>query len=201
MSQFTEPVEKLFQDSKIYLDKQLDNVKLRTVKGLSEGTTAIGALLVILALAGVFLLTLSFGVVMLIGELLGSYALGAFIVAGVLLVLAVILLLLRGRLFKNTFVSLYSGIITPGRTEADIQSLDTAIAETEGDIRVQEETLRQNLEQARNFYTPSHLFNEGLRLTGESAGRMGFGVGSVVSTLWRLFKGRKEKRKRLPAGK
>ena len=189
MSQFTEPVEKLVQDSKLYLDRQLEGFKLRIVKGLSEATRDLGVLLVVLTVAGIFLLTLSFAFVMWIGEMLGSYAAGAFIVAGVLFLLTVILILLRGRLFKNTFVSLYTGIITPERKEADAESLDKAIGQVEEDIRVQEQAIQHKLNQAREFYKPKRLVNEGLRLTGERAGRLGFRLGSFVPVIWRILKG------------
>lgn len=189
MSQFTEPVEKLVQDSKSYLDRQLEGFKLRIVKGLSEATRDLGVLLVVLTVAGIFLLTLSFAFVIWIGEMLGSYAAGAFIVAGVLFLLTVILILLRGRLFKNTFVSLYTGIITPERKEADAESLDKAIGQVEEDIRVQEQAIQHKLNQAREFYKPKRLVNEGLRLTGERAGRLGFRLGSFVPVIWRILKG------------
>lgn len=189
MSQFTEPVEKLVQDSKSYLDRQLEGFKLRIVKGLSEATRDLGVLLVVLTVAGIFLLTLSFAFVMWIGEMLGSYAAGAFIVAGVLFLLTVILILLRGRLFKNTFVSLYTGIITPERKETDAESLDKAIGQVEEDIRVQEQAIQHKLNQAREFYKPKRLVNEGLRLTGERAGRLGFRLGSFVPVIWRILKG------------
>ena len=189
MSQFTEPVEKLVQDSKLYLDRQLEGFQLRIVKGLSEATRDLGVLLVVFTVAGIFLLTLSFAFVMWIGEMLGSYAAGAFIVAGVLFLLTVILILLRGRLFKNTFVSLYTGIITPERKEADAESLDKAIGQVEEDIRVQEQAIQHKLNQAREFYKPKRLVNEGLRLTGERAGRLGFRLGSFVPVIWRILKG------------
>lgn len=189
MSQFTEPVEKLVQDSKAYLDSQLEGFKLRVVKGLSEGSRNLGVLFVISAVAGIFLLILSFALVMWIGELLDSYALGAFIVAGVLLLLVVMLILLRGKMFRNTFVSLYADIIVPERREADAESLDKAIGQAEEDIRLQEQALRDNLTRARDFYRPARLVNEGLRLSGEKAGRLGFRLGSFVPVVWRILRG------------
>ena len=193
MSQFTEPVEKLVQDSKSYLDSQLEGFKLRIVKGLSEATRGLGELLVVLTVAGIFLLTLSFAFVMWIGEMLGSYAVGAFIVAGVLLLLAVILILLRGKLFKNTFVSLYTGIIAPERNEADAESLDKAIGQMEEDIRVQDQAIQHELKWAMEFYKPARLVNEALRLTGEKAGRLGFRLGSFIPVLYKILKGRRKK--------
>lgn len=184
----------MVQDSKSYLDSQLEGFKLRVVKGLSEATRGLGELLVVLTVAGIFLLTLSFALVMWIGEMLGSYAMGGFIVAGVLLVFTVILILLRGRLFRDTFVSLYTGIITPERKEADAESLDKAIGQVEEDIRVQEQTIQHELNQARDFYKPTRLVNEGLRLTGEKAGKLGFRIGSFLPVLYRTLKGRGKRR-------
>ena len=191
MSQFTEPVENLFQDSKVYLDKHLDNVKLRTVKGLSLTVSAIGKMLVIFAVASICLLALSFSFVMWLGELLGSYALGGFIVAGVLLLATVVLVLLRDKLFKNSFISLFEGIIIPEREDENQESLDQAIVEAGKEIEMQEAALRSNLAQAQNYYAPSRLLNEGLRVAGETAGRVGFGIGSMIPLVWRRLFGRK----------
>ena len=178
MSQFTEPIENLFQDSKLYFDKQLDNVKLRTVKGLSQSVSAIGRLLLIFAVASVCLLTLSFAFVMWLGELLDSYALGAFIVAGVLLVATVVLLLVREKLFKNSFI--------PQET------LEQAITDAAKEIEEQEAILKEQLASVQNYYTPSHLLNEGLRLAGENAGRVGYGIGAMIPSLWRRLFGRRK---------
>ena len=191
MSQFTEPVENLFQDSKVYLDKHLDNVKLRTVKGLSQTVSAIGKMLVIFAVASICLLALSFSFVMWLGELLGSYALGGFIVAGVLLLATVVLVLLRDKLFKNSFIPLFEGIIIPEREDENQESLDQAIVEAGKEIEMQEAALRSNLAQAQNYYAPSRLLNEGLRVVGETAGRVGFGIGSMIPLVWRRLFGRK----------
>ena len=191
MSQFTEPVENLFQDSKVYLDKHLDNVKLRTVKGLSLTVSAIGKMLVIFAVASICLLALSFSFVMWLGELLGSYALGGFIVAGVLLLATVVLVLLRDKLFKNSFIPLFEGIIIPEREDEIQESLDQAIVEAGKEIEMQEAALRSNLAQAQNYYAPSRLLNEGLRVAGETAGRVGFGIGSMIPLVWRRLFGRK----------
>lgn len=192
MSQFTEPIENLFQDSKLYFDKQLDNVKLRTVKGLSQSVSAIGRLLLIFAVASVCLLTLSFAFVMWLGELLDSYALGAFIVAGVLLVATVVLLLVREKLFKNSFIPLFEGIITPGRENDTQETLEQAITDAGKEIEEQEAILKEQLASVQNYYTPSHLLNEGLRLAGENAGRVGYGIGAMIPSLWRRLFGRRK---------
>lgn len=191
MSQFTQPVEKLFQEGKVYLDKQMDNVKLRTVKGLSQSVSAMGGLLMIFAVASICLLTLSFAFVMWIGEMLGSYALGAFIVAGVLLVATVILVLLREKLFKNTFLPLFEGIIAPEGSHATQESLDQAIGEAAKAVEEQEASFKSNLADVQTYYTPTHLLNEGLRVAGENAGRVGYGIGSLIPLLWKKITARR----------
>ena len=166
MSQFTEPVEKLFQDSKEYLDQQLESAKLRTVKGLSQGTSALGRLLLFFTIAGNLLLMLSFALVLWLGEAMGSYAQAGFLVAGVLLVLLVVLFVLRNRLFRNSFVSLYSDVIMPGRPQPSLEKLDQAIENAETQVREQEITVKSQFAHLQDYYTPSHILNRSLGLLG-----------------------------------
>lgn len=195
MSKFTQPVEQVIQESLVYMDRQLDNVKLRTVKGLSQGTSAISGLLLIFAVAGILLLMLSFAFVMWLGELMDSYALAAFIVAGILLVVLVILIFCRDRLFKNTFVPLYTGIIMPGKEESDIESLEKDIENAEAQIQEQKTTIKNSLSQAQSYYTPTHLLNEGLRQVGLRSGKSGFsGLYVIPAFIGRWLGSRRKKR-------
>ena len=195
MSKFTQPVEQVIQESLVYMDRQLDNVKLRTVKGLSQGTSAISGLLLIFAVAGILLLMLSFAFVMWLGELMDSYTLAAFIVAGVLLLLLLILIFCRHRLFKNAFIPLYSDIIMPGKEESDMESLEKDIETAEERIREQKETIKDSLTQAQGFYTPTHLLNEGLRQVGWHSGKSRVGTLYVIPALiGRMLRSRKKKR-------
>ena len=107
MSDFTRPVEELTAAAKEYVDLRADDLKLRTAKGLSVTAAKLVGLILILGVVTVLLLVLSFGIVLLAGEWLGSYAGAAFIVAGVLGVVLLVLLKLRDRLFQGTFVSLF----------------------------------------------------------------------------------------------
>ena len=104
MSNFTEPLNNLVKDGEQYVNAQMDSLKLHSIKGLSMGLSTVASLLLIFILGSVLLLALSFALVMWLGQLLGSYVLSAFIVAGVLFIALVTCLLLRERLFKNTFV-------------------------------------------------------------------------------------------------
>lgn len=107
MSDFTKPAEDLTQAAKEYLDLQVDDIKLRTARGLSVTLSKLLSLLVLIGVGAVLLLVLSFGLMLLLGEALGSYAGAALIVAGVLAVALVVLILLRNRLFQGSFVSLF----------------------------------------------------------------------------------------------
>lgn len=60
MSDFSAPADNLVREATGYLNAQLDNVKLRTVKGLSKGTSAIAKLLLIFIVAGALVTALSF---------------------------------------------------------------------------------------------------------------------------------------------
>ena len=91
MSEFTRPLEDLGKDAAEYVDLRVNDLKLRTVKGLSM---TLGKLLYML-------------LVLFVVSLVGSYAGGAAIVGGVFLLVLAILILLRKKLFRNTFVPMF----------------------------------------------------------------------------------------------
>ena len=107
MNNFTQPVEELGRSAREYVDLRVDDLKLRTAKGLSLSVSKILSMILILGVVSVLLLSLAFALVMLIGEALGSYGWGAMIVAGVLLVVLVVLVALKDRLFRDSFVRLF----------------------------------------------------------------------------------------------
>ena len=107
MSNFSRPAEDLSREAKEYLDLRLEDVKLRTAKGLSVTASKLVGLFLILGVGISLMLVLSFGLILLIGELVGSYAWSAIGVA-VLLGLALwILIRKRDTLFRDTFVPLF----------------------------------------------------------------------------------------------
>ena len=107
MREFTKPVEDLGKKTWDYVDLRVDDLKLRAVKGLSVGLGKLLLALLFLTVGSTFLLALAFGGVLLLGDAVGSYAAGAFLVAGFFLILLLLLFLLRKRLFRDTFVSLF----------------------------------------------------------------------------------------------
>ena len=94
-----------------YLSVRTDDFKKNIVTGLSVGFSRILAVLVITLVLLVVLGVFAFACIVLIGEEIGSLSGAAFIVAGVYIIAAIVLILLRKRLFLNMFTNLFSEII------------------------------------------------------------------------------------------
>ena len=107
MSDFTRPVEDLGQKTTEYIDLRFDELKLKTAKGLSLTLSKLLYMLLVLFVVSIIMISIAVGGVMWIGELVGSYAGGAAIVAAFFLLVLGVLVLLRKRLFRNTFVPLF----------------------------------------------------------------------------------------------
>ena len=107
MSEFTRPIEELGQEASEYIDLRLDDLKLRTAKGLSMTLSKLLYMLLVLFVVSIVLTAVAIGGVMLLGELIGSYAGGAAIVAAFFLLILGVLIMLRKRLFRDTFVPLF----------------------------------------------------------------------------------------------
>ena len=106
-SRFTKPAEELAAGTAAYVNLKIDELKLRTVKGLSVALNRILLSVLFLTLGSIVLMSASFGTILLIGRLIGNYAAGAFIVAAFFLILIVVLYLLRDRLFINGLVRMF----------------------------------------------------------------------------------------------
>ena len=107
MNNFSRPAEDLSREAKEYIDLRLEDVKLRTAKGLSVTASKLVGFFLILGVGISLMLVLSFGLILLIGELVGSYAWSAIGVAVLLGISLWILLRKRDSLFRATFVPLF----------------------------------------------------------------------------------------------
>ena len=107
MSNFSRPAEELSREAKEYVDLRLEDVKLRTAKGLSVTASKLVGLFLILGVGISLMLVLSFGLILLVGEITGSYAWSAIGVAVLLGIALWILIRKRNTLFKDTFVPLF----------------------------------------------------------------------------------------------
>jgi hypothetical protein len=88
----------------------MDDLKLKTVDGLSVCVSRMLSLMVILMLGAIVLASFAFGTVILLGDLIGSWSAAAFTVGGVFLLALVVLLFVWRKLFTNIFVKLFIGI-------------------------------------------------------------------------------------------
>lgn len=106
-SRFTRPAEDFAKSASEYIDLKVDDAKLRTAKGLSVTLNSLLLSILFLTLGSIVLMASAFGGVLLLGDIIGSYAAGAFIVAAFFLLLGVILFLLRKKLFLNGLVRMF----------------------------------------------------------------------------------------------
>ena len=180
-NKFTVPADRLVNKTKGYVNAQIDNVKLRSVKGLSQGTSAVAGLLVIFIIVGALVTTLSVAAVLWIGELIGNYALAALIMSGILLITLVVLILLRKQLFKSSFISMYTDIFFQKESKPEslktMEGLDMAIWDAEKRIKDKEEDISDAYTQCKDFYTPANLLGAGVS-------RLGVLVSTAINVLF-----------------
>ena len=163
---FTAPVDRLVHETTGYVNAQIDDVKLRSIKGLSQGTSAIAGLLLIFIIVGALVTALSFAVVLWLGELMGSYAKAAFIMSGVLVIVLVVLILLRKQLFKSSSIGMYTDIFFQKEVKPEglktMEGLDMAIWNVETRIKDKEEDISDAFTNCKEFYAPKNLLGAGV---------------------------------------
>ena len=69
MSEFTRPAQETLEAAREYADSKADELKLQVAKGLSESVTRIITILVLVLVASTLLLVLSFGLILLLGQI------------------------------------------------------------------------------------------------------------------------------------
>lgn len=104
---FEKPIEDIVQSSKEYFELKVDDIKLRTTEGLSLAFSKFSSLMLMMTVLMIVLISCAFGGVLLLGDMIGSYAAGAFIVAGFFALVLLVLYLFRNKLFLNSFIKLF----------------------------------------------------------------------------------------------
>lgn len=104
---FIKPVENLGKSIAEYTDLKVDELKLRTAKGLSVTLNKVILTILFLSIGSIVMTAAAFGGILLIGDLIGSYAAGAFIVAGFSLLVLLVLYFLRNRMFLGGLVRMF----------------------------------------------------------------------------------------------
>ena len=120
MGEFSRPAEELASEAREYIDLKVDEIKLRTAKGLSVSVAKLLGMVLILGVLSSLLLVLSFGIILLFGEAIGSYGWAALSVAGLLIVVLAVLVMLRDKLFSGSFVQLFVKLFFGGDEDGKI---------------------------------------------------------------------------------
>ena len=94
-----------------FLGLRSDDFRTNMVAGLSAGFSRVFVLLVIMMLLVIVLAVLAFAFILLLGEAIGSFSGAAFIVGGVYLLGAAIVIVLRKKLFLKMFTNLFTGVM------------------------------------------------------------------------------------------
>lgn len=101
-----------------YLSLRTDDFRKKTISVLSTGFSRIMSAIVILTFLMVALFVFAIALTILIGQAVDSYIYGAFITGGVYLLIAVILFLLRKKLFYRIFSRTFTNISGFSTTDA-----------------------------------------------------------------------------------
>lgn len=109
-------ISDIVSEAKAYVDGRLDEIKLKTVRGLSLSISKILWALVFLAVLLIVLSLLSDALLGFLNSLVGT-PFGTLIVCGFWLVVLVVLFFLRNRLFRNSLVKLFINVFYAGKDE------------------------------------------------------------------------------------
>ncbi|HPW37639.1 MAG TPA: hypothetical protein PK922_14350 [Syntrophorhabdus sp.] len=107
---FLGPLEDIGNSVKDYAGNRLDQLKLKTTKRLSASLAVLFAWVVIVMVILVAFSFLALALGAWLGEILGSQAYGMLIISGIFLVVALVLFLLRKRIFVNGLVRAFISI-------------------------------------------------------------------------------------------
>lgn len=100
-------MERLFFETKKYVDLKLDQFKLQMVSGLSQAISNAIVVVIVLFLFMMLLAIASYALINWLNGLLGGQF-GSLIVGGVVLVAIIVVLSLRKKLFRDSFVKLFA---------------------------------------------------------------------------------------------
>jgi len=93
--------EELLENTKTYLETNVDLLKLKFVDKTSVVTSSLISIITIAALLLITLMLTGIGVAIWLGKILGEYYYGFYIVAGFLLILIIIVYIFREKLLKK----------------------------------------------------------------------------------------------------
>ena len=105
-----ENTEKIQEQTKVYIDSHLAYYKLWGFKVAMKSTTMILKFFLISICLMIFLLFISIAGAIALGEMMDSYSIGFLIVAGIYLVLALLLFLVKDKIVEGPILEKFSEI-------------------------------------------------------------------------------------------
>ena len=116
----SEHISKVSDDAKKYLNSSLEYYKLDSFKKMMDGAVSLVNLMVSGSIFLIFILFISVGVAIVIGESLGSLSYGYFIVAGIYLLLFILYKLFGKPLITEIVLRKYSKVFFNDSTQEDV---------------------------------------------------------------------------------
>ena len=116
----SEHINKVSDDAKKYLNSSLEYYKLDSFKKMMDGAVSLVNLMVSGSIFLIFILFISVGVAIVIGESLGSLSYGYFIVAGIYLLLFILYKLFGKPLITEIVLKKYSKVFFNDSTQEDV---------------------------------------------------------------------------------
>ena len=94
-----------------YLNLKADDFRKKTVSGLAVGFSRALSIIILAMLLMIILFVLSFALIVIIGNAIGSWSGAAFIIGGVYMIAFAVLYFMRKKLFVGVFTNLFQGIM------------------------------------------------------------------------------------------
>ena len=116
----SEHISKVSDDAKKYLNSSLEYYKLDSFKKMMDGAVSLVNLMVSGSIFLIFILFISVGVAIVIGESLGSLSYGYFIVAGIYLVIYVLYKLFGKPFITEIVLRKYSKVFFNESSQEDV---------------------------------------------------------------------------------
>ena len=116
----SEHINKVSDDAKKYLNSSLEYYKLDSFKKMMDGAVSLVNLMVSGSIFLIFILFISVGVAIVIGESLGSLSYGYFIVAGIYLVIYVLYKLFGKPFITEIVLRKYSKVFFNESSQEDV---------------------------------------------------------------------------------
>lgn len=110
LEDFSKPLTETIANAEQYIEAKTDEMKLRSARGLAVGLSRFLTSMILVAVTITLLSLLALALVLVFGDIVGSYALGTLIVAGIWLILLIVLIAVRKKLFVKAFIKLFMGI-------------------------------------------------------------------------------------------